>query len=83
MTLDLTNRTSGGWSTTRFVVGGFGTAGYAIADSLLQAGAEHVIVVDDRDTEALRAKAQILQTLGATIHLGQGSTAELPAYGAQ
>ncbi|MDX6294276.1 MAG: hypothetical protein QOH50_3351, partial [Kribbellaceae bacterium] len=34
MTLDLTNRTSGGWSTTRFVVGGFGTAGYAIADSL-------------------------------------------------
>jgi UDP-N-acetylmuramoylalanine--D-glutamate ligase len=79
MTLDLTNRTSAGWSTTRFVVGGFGTAGYAIADSLLQVGAEHVIVVDDRDTEALRAKAQILQTLGATIHLGPGSTAKLPA----
>jgi UDP-N-acetylmuramoylalanine--D-glutamate ligase len=79
MTLDLTNRTSPGWSTTRFVVGGFGTAGYACADSLLQAGAEHVLVVDDRDTEALRAKAQILETLGATIQLGPGSTAKLPA----
>jgi UDP-N-acetylmuramoylalanine--D-glutamate ligase len=35
--------------------------------------------VDDRDTEALREKAQILRTLGATIHLGPGSTASLPA----
>ena len=57
---------------------GFGTAGYACADSLLQAGAEHVVVLDDRDNEALREKAQILETLGATISLGPGSTAELP-----
>jgi UDP-N-acetylmuramoylalanine--D-glutamate ligase len=78
MTSDLLDRTSAGWSTTRFLVAGFGTAGYACADSLLQAGAEHVIVVDDRDTEALREKAQILQTLGATIKLGPGSTAVLP-----
>jgi UDP-N-acetylmuramoylalanine--D-glutamate ligase len=79
MTPDLRDRAGAGWRTTRFVVGGFGTAGYACADSLLQAGAEHVVVVDDRDTEALREKAQILRTLGATIHLGPGSTASLPA----
>ena len=36
------------------------------------------IVLDDRDNEALREKAQILETLGATITLGPGSTAELP-----
>ncbi|MEV0792343.1 UDP-N-acetylmuramoyl-L-alanine--D-glutamate ligase [Kribbella sp. NPDC050459] len=71
-------RTSEGWATTRFVVLGFGTAGYACADSLIQAGAEHLVVLDDRDTEALREKAQILETLGATITLGPGSTTELP-----
>ncbi|MGZ0146653.1 UDP-N-acetylmuramoyl-L-alanine--D-glutamate ligase [Kribbella sp. WER1] len=71
-------RTDEGWATTRFVVLGFGTAGYACADSLLQAGAEHLVVLDDRDTEALREKAQILETLGATIMLGPGSTQELP-----
>ncbi|WP_427894549.1 UDP-N-acetylmuramoyl-L-alanine--D-glutamate ligase [Kribbella sp. GL6] len=71
-------RTDAGWDTTRFVVLGFGTAGYACADSLLQAGAEHLVVLDDRDTEALREKARILETLGATITLGPGSTAELP-----
>ena len=63
--MSLTTRTDDGWATTRFVVLGFGTAGYACADSLLQAGAEHVIVLDDRDTEPLREKAQILETLGA------------------
>jgi UDP-N-acetylmuramoylalanine--D-glutamate ligase len=77
--VSLTTRTDDGWATTRFVVLGFGTAGYACADSLLQAGAGSVTVLDDRDTEALREKAQILETLGATIKLGPGSTAELPA----
>ncbi|MFC9692584.1 UDP-N-acetylmuramoyl-L-alanine--D-glutamate ligase [Kribbella sp. NPDC056951] len=76
--MSLTTRTDDGWSTTRFVVLGFGTAGYACADSLLQAGAQHVIVLDDRDNEALRDKAQILEVLGATITLGEGSTATLP-----
>ena len=77
--MSLTTRTDDGWATTRFVVLGFGTAGYACADSLIQAGADFVTVLDDRDTEALREKAQILETLGATIKLGPGSTAELPA----
>lgn len=77
--MSLMTRTDDGWATTRFVVLGFGTAGYACADSLLQAGADHVTVLDDRDTEALREKAQILETLGAAIKLGAGSTAELPA----
>ncbi|GAA1512900.1 UDP-N-acetylmuramoyl-L-alanine--D-glutamate ligase [Kribbella lupini] len=77
--MSLTSRTDDGWATTRFVVLGFGTAGYACADSLLQAGAEHVVVLDDRDNEQLQEKAQILGTLGAEIKLGPGSTAELPA----
>ncbi|GAA3546364.1 UDP-N-acetylmuramoyl-L-alanine--D-glutamate ligase [Kribbella ginsengisoli] len=77
--MSLTTRADDGWATTRFVVLGFGTAGYACADSLLQAGAEHVTVLDDRDNEALREKALILETLGADINLGEGSTAGLPA----
>jgi UDP-N-acetylmuramoylalanine--D-glutamate ligase len=77
--MSLTTRTDDGWASTRFVVLGFGTAGYACADSLLQAGAEHVVVLDDRDNEQLQEKAQILGTLGAEIKLGPGSTAELPA----
>ena len=76
--MSLSTRTDEGWDTTRFVVLGFGTAGYACADSLIQAGAEHVVVLDDRDTEALREKARILETFGAVITLGPGSTAELP-----
>ena len=74
----LADRTSPGWSTARFVVAGFGTAGYACADSLLQAGAAHVLAVDDRDTPALREQARILETLGAAVRLGPGSTATLP-----
>jgi UDP-N-acetylmuramoylalanine--D-glutamate ligase len=76
--MSLETRTDDGWATTRFVVLGFGTAGYACADSLLQAGAEHVAVLDDRDNEGLREKAQILEILGAKVTLGPGSTAELP-----
>ncbi|RZU12030.1 UDP-N-acetylmuramoylalanine--D-glutamate ligase [Kribbella rubisoli] len=76
--MSLDARTDDGWATTRFVVLGFGTAGYACADSLIQAGAEHLVVLDDRDNEALREKAVILETLGATITLGPGSAAELP-----
>ncbi|HYU83811.1 MAG TPA: UDP-N-acetylmuramoyl-L-alanine--D-glutamate ligase [Kribbellaceae bacterium] len=72
------DRTSPGWATTRFVVAGFGTAGYACTDSLLQAGAEHVTALDDRDTEVLREQARILETLGAVVRLGPGSTATLP-----
>ncbi|TWD83487.1 UDP-N-acetylmuramoylalanine--D-glutamate ligase [Kribbella amoyensis] len=76
--MSLETRTADGWATTRFVVLGFGTAGYACADSLLQAGAEYVVVLDDRDNEQLREKAQILETLGAELRLGPGSTAGLP-----
>ncbi|WP_083750982.1 UDP-N-acetylmuramoyl-L-alanine--D-glutamate ligase [Kribbella sp. ALI-6-A] len=77
--MTLQSRIDQGWAATRFVVLGFGTAGYACADSLLQVGAEHVVVLDDRDNEQLQEKAQILGTLGAEIRLGAGSTAELPA----
>jgi UDP-N-acetylmuramoylalanine--D-glutamate ligase len=74
----LEHRGSPGWDSTRFVVAGFGTAGYACTDSLLQAGAEHVTALDDRDTDVLREQAQILKTLGAVVRLGPGSTAVLP-----
>jgi UDP-N-acetylmuramoylalanine--D-glutamate ligase len=69
-------RSDPGWATTRFVVAGFGRAGYACADSLLQAGAQHVIAFDDRDNADLEEKARILETLGAEIRLG--TTADLP-----
>jgi len=76
--MSLTTRTADGWATTRFVVAGFGTAGYACVDSLLQVGAEHVVALDDRDNEGLREQAEVLETLGATITLGTGSTSNLP-----
>jgi UDP-N-acetylmuramoylalanine--D-glutamate ligase len=74
----LETRAGTGWDTTRFVVAGFGTAGYACTDSLLQVGARHVVALDDRDTAKLREQRQVLGTLGAEIRLGPGSTATLP-----
>ena len=68
--MTLESRTDSGWSTTRFVVTGFGRAGYACVDSLLQAGAEHVVAFEDRDTPELQEQAQVLRTLGADVRLG-------------
>jgi len=76
--MSLTTRTADGWAASRFVVAGFGTAGYACVDSLLLVGAEHVVALDDRDNEGLREQAEVLETLGATITLGTGSTSNLP-----
>ncbi len=72
----LESRSDPGWATTRFVVAGFGRAGYACVDSLLQAGAQHVIGFDDRDNADLEEKARVLETLGAEIRLG--TTSDLP-----
>ncbi len=58
----------------RVLVAGLGRAGYASADGLLEVGAD-VRVVDERDSDALREKATILETLGASVRLGAAAGA--------
>lgn len=57
------------WSGRVVWVAGLGTAGYAAADALMQCGAT-VIAWDSSDSESMREKAHILETLGATVTLG-------------
>lgn len=59
------------WTTWRVCVAGLGVAGYAAADALMQLGAS-VRIVDSSVSDATRAKGQILETLGAEVHLGVG-----------
>lgn len=56
------------WSTVNVCVAGFGVAGYACADALMQLGAR-VSVIDSGDSEALRERAMILGLLGVEVHL--------------
>jgi UDP-N-acetylmuramoylalanine--D-glutamate ligase len=65
------------WPQAVVVMAGIGVSGFAAADGLLEFGAS-VVVLDDADTEPNREKATLLETLGATVRLGPGSTAELP-----
>jgi UDP-N-acetylmuramoylalanine--D-glutamate ligase len=65
------------WSGVRVVVAGFGVSGYAAADNLLFLGAE-VTALDEATSEAKAEKAELLQTLGATVRLEPGATAVLP-----
>lgn len=58
------------WSPIRVGVLGLGIAGYACADSLTFLGAQ-VTALDERSTPDLLEKKQILETLGATIILGE------------
>jgi UDP-N-acetylmuramoylalanine--D-glutamate ligase len=69
------------WAGLRVVVAGIGVSGFAAADALLERGAE-VVVVDEKAGEATRERAVILETLGARLVLGEGSTSALPAGGA-
>jgi UDP-N-acetylmuramoylalanine--D-glutamate ligase len=66
------------WSRLRVVVAGIGVSGFAAADALVQIGAQ-VTVADDRDDDDARERATILELLGATVRLGAGASAELPA----
>ena len=79
MSTDLGNlgRTSD-WSGVRVVVAGFGVSGYAAADNLLFLGAQ-VTALDEATSPEKAEKAELLQTLGATVRLEAGATAELPA----
>ena len=75
--VDHLGRTSD-WRDVRVVVAGFGVSGYAAADNLTFLGAQ-VTALDDSDAGDRRERAQLLESLGATIELGPGSTATLPA----
>jgi UDP-N-acetylmuramoylalanine--D-glutamate ligase len=65
------------WQQAHVVIAGIGVSGFAAADGLLEFGAR-VTVVDDRADQANSDKATLLETLGGTVRLGPGSTAELP-----
>jgi UDP-N-acetylmuramoylalanine--D-glutamate ligase len=74
--LDRLGRTDS-WDGVRVVVAGFGVSGYAAADALVQVGAR-VSVHDERENDTLTEQATLLRLLGASVHLGPGSTATLP-----
>ena len=65
------------WREVRVVVAGFGVSGYAAADNLTFLGAQ-VTALDESEAGDRRERADLLQSLGATIRLGPGSTATLP-----
>ncbi|MEY2672677.1 MAG: hypothetical protein RLZZ508_554 [Actinomycetota bacterium] len=69
MNLEDLNRNSD-WSQIRVTVFGLGIAGYAAADNLTFLGAQ-VTAIDERDTLDLQEKKNILETLGATVILGE------------
>src|SRR3954471_2423894 len=65
------------WDGVRAVVAGLGVSGFAAADNLTHLGA-HVTALDDSDAGDRSEKATLLEILGATVRLGEGSTATLP-----
>ncbi|MEI2821656.1 MAG: UDP-N-acetylmuramoyl-L-alanine--D-glutamate ligase [Marmoricola sp.] len=75
MDLDHLDRT--GWDQVRVVVAGFGVSGFAAADNLTFLGAD-VLALDEVPDDDKRDRATLLETLGATIRLGEGATALLP-----
>ncbi|RNL79724.1 UDP-N-acetylmuramoyl-L-alanine--D-glutamate ligase [Nocardioides marmorisolisilvae] len=66
------------WEGVRAVVAGMGVSGFAAADNLTHLGAS-VTALDESDAGDRGEKATLLEILGATVRLGPGSTAELPA----
>lgn len=65
------------WDGVRAVVAGFGVSGFAAADNLLFLGAG-VTALDETSTDEKAEKAELLETLGATVRLEQGATDTLP-----
>ena len=65
------------WDGVRAAVAGFGVSGFAAADNLLFLGAD-VTALDETSTEEKAEKAELLETLGATIRLEEGATDTLP-----
>jgi UDP-N-acetylmuramoylalanine--D-glutamate ligase len=65
------------WSGVRVTVAGIGASGFSAADALMEYGAT-VTVVDETTGSQASERATVLETLGATVRLGPGSTAALP-----
>jgi UDP-N-acetylmuramoylalanine--D-glutamate ligase len=65
------------WGEVRALVAGLGVSGFAVADSLVHLGAQ-VWVVDEREGQAEREKATLLEILGADVRLGAGAASSLP-----
>ena len=69
-----------GWAGLRVVVAGIGVSGFAAADALLERGAD-VVVADAAQSSAAHDRGIVLETLGATILLGEGMASRLPMVG--
>ncbi len=65
------------WDGIRAVVAGLGISGFAAADSLNHLGAS-VVALDEVSDPTREEKATLLEILGATVRLGEGSTLVLP-----
>jgi UDP-N-acetylmuramoylalanine--D-glutamate ligase len=66
------------WRGLRVVVTGIGLSGFSAADTLIELGAR-VVVVDAKDTEENRAKADTLRIVGAAdVLLGAAHAESLP-----
>lgn len=65
------------WEGVRAVVAGFGASGYAAADNLTHLGAS-VTVLAENATAGQLERAELLEVLGATVHLHPGATDRLP-----
>ena len=73
---DSLGRTSD-WSGVRAAVAGFGVSGYAAADNLTFLGAR-VTALDESEAGDRAERATLLESLGATVRLGEGATTTLP-----
>ncbi len=65
------------WEGVRAAVAGFGASGFAAADNLTHLGAQVTALAENADPAALE-KAELLEILGASVHLHPGATQALP-----
>ncbi|GAA4369917.1 UDP-N-acetylmuramoyl-L-alanine--D-glutamate ligase [Paeniglutamicibacter cryotolerans] len=69
------------WAGLRVIVAGLGLSGFSAADTLIELGAQ-VIIVDGRDDEANASRADTLRIVGATdVLLGAAHVDALPLFG--
>jgi len=64
------------WPEAKVLVAGLGSSGFAVADALLELGAQ-VRVVDESTADAVRDRAGLLETLDARVELGPGTGSRL------
>ncbi len=66
------------WDALDVVVAGLGVSGFAAADALQHLGARVTVLADRADADS-EEKATLLEILGVTVRVGEGSTGELPS----